>query len=228
MATGITPNIPGWKAYAGSSASSVKDASGAVFYANSGWFNGKFATYVFRISPTGIQNIPLNPQPEARGTLEANEYGLALTSVIDGKFVRYEIDEYVTPAEAGAAPPPPVQSGGQADAELASALNALSGRVNQDEVVINALGVKNATQDKRLSALEQQDAKFAAQLAAIAQSHGGMSLDDLRTYLWNDRFIIDLIYDIIANRKDVGIRKAIRSMIIEELDAHDPGPVAAA
>jgi hypothetical protein len=220
MAQGTTPTIPHFKVYGGSSASSVEDASGAVFYANAGWLNGTFGTYVFRVDPRGtVQQIPLSPQPTARGVLEANEYGLAFTTVIDGKFVRYEIEEYTTPTEAGGTPP--VRTGSEAEAQLTAALEGLHKRLGGAEVTLTAMVTKNASQDQRLAALEAKDADFARRLAALTVEHG-ITLHDLRTYLWNDRFMIDLFFDILHNRRDAGIRNAIRAVVQEELRTTTP------
>jgi hypothetical protein len=40
-----------------------------------------------------------------------------------------------------------------------------------------------------------------------------LNLDALKGFLWNDRFLIDLIYDLLINRKDGGLIGAIKAAI---------------
>lgn len=214
MATGVSPNIPDFTVYGGSSASSSEDAAGQVFYANSGWYKGVFGTYVFCVTPTAVKNIPLTPQPTSRGVLEADGKGLALTSTTeDKKFVRYRIAEYQMPVSGAT-----VLYGEAADQQARDAIAALQARVGRLEAEETADDKRDADQEKRIKALEVHDRDVDARIAALlAAAPGGITLNDVRSYLWNDRFTVDLLYDILMNRKDAGVRGAIKALVTEVL-----------
>lgn len=205
MVTSEQPNIPNFTIYGGTSASSTQDANGTVFYANCGRYapNGNtFGLYLFKIGANTVEHIPLTPFCEARGVLTVDAQGLALTSTLNKKFIRYEIADYVRPAGGGQ-----VVTGDAADQQARNAVAALQARVGHLEAEEQADDTRDADQATRIAKLERR-------LAALeARPAGGLTLDALKAFLWNDRFLIDLLYDIIANRKDGGILGAIRAAI---------------
>ncbi len=217
MATvsGAQVSIPGFKIYGGTSASSAEDANHTVFYANCGSYkpnDNRFGLYLFKITRDKIKNIPLTPFPESRGVLVADVWGLNLTTTLGGtggKFQRYKILDYVMPAAGGQ-----VLTGEAADTAARNAIAALEKRVGR-------LESEEAADDKRDAADDARDADQTARLAKLerqvaellARPQGGLTIDAVKNFLWNDRFLIDLIYDLLINRKDGGLIGAIKAAI---------------
>jgi hypothetical protein len=217
MAHGTSPNIPNFRIYGGASPSSCEDGANPpqTFYAGCGWLSDKFGLYLFVIGATSIRNIPLDPFTGSRGVLEADSRGLALTSTYQDKPIRYEIPEYVMPAGGAGT----VLIGEAADQQARNAIAALEARVGRLEVEERSDDQRDAQQAGAIKALELHDREVDQRIVALLASGRDFSLEDMRQYLWNDRFVIDLFYDIVMNRKDAGIRGAIRALVAEELAA---------
>ncbi len=118
--------------------------------------------------------------------------GLNLTTTLGGtggKFQRYKILDYVMPAAGGQ-----VLTGEAADTAARNAIAALEKRVGR-------LESEEAADDKRDAADDARDADQTARLAKLerqvaellARPQGGLTIDAVKNFLWNDRFLIDLI-----------------------------------
>jgi len=208
IVTGAQVGIPGFKIYGGTSASSAEDANHTVFYANCGNYkpnDNRFGLYLFKITRDKIENIPLTPFPESRGVLVADVWGLNLTTTLGGtggKFQRYKILDYVMPAAGGQ-----VLTDEAADTAARNAIAALEKRVGRLESEEAADDKRDADQAARLAKLERQVAEL------LARPQGGLTIDAVKNFLWHDRFLIDLIYDLLINRKDGGLIGAIKAAI---------------
>ncbi len=200
MALGTILNIPDFKAYDAGDPNSIEDAAGKLFYACQGWYKEVFGTYVFFIASGKVTQVVLTPQPTTRGTLEVSAGGLVLTcTTADKQPIRYPILAYVGGGT--------VVTGGAADQQARDALAKLQSRLDANDVVDKGQTDKNTTQDTRLVTLEKR--------LSTEEKQAELTIGQLKDFLWNDRFLTDLLYDIIHNRKDKGIRDSIAEIVHE-------------